>query len=717
MRQGYHWWERSARSALVRVFCVITMAHTGISGHAQSTPAPYATKTVSPHGVVNPDGTIATDRGLACAVDLRGWDVTLDSQRGPVLRPKHRAMGSTLAPGWSALANQGLNEYVCALAVVGSDLYVGGYFTQTYDGSVKNLNYIAKYSGGTWSALANNGLDNAVHALAVAGSDLYVGGAFSQTYDGSVSDLNGIAKYSTGTGSWSALANQGLGGGAVFALAVSGSDLYVGGNFTDTHDWSVELNNIAKYSGGTWSALANRGLDAHVIALAVVGGDVYVGGIFTQTYDGSVGNLNNIAKYSASKWSALANHGLDNIVLSLAVVGSDLHVGGDFRQTADGSVTNLNYIAKYSTGTWSALANKGLDGHVHALAVVGSDLYVGGGSGHTADGSVGNLNEIAKYSGGTWSALANQGLSPQPVNVLAASGSDLYVGGDFMRTYDWNVVNLNHIAKYSTSSCSAPSITTQPASQTIGTGSQATLTVISSGDEPFHYQWYQGATGATTTPVGTDSSSFTTPALTANAQYWVRVTNACGQADSNTATITVVAGCVAPSIATHPQSQTITRGSTATLTVITTGDAPMHYQWYQGATGDTSNPVGTNSNSYAASPLTTTSFWVHVSNGCGQADSNAAVITVNFASGVVITGIRSKKSTPNSPAKIKGTGFVTDKKKVTVKFGTLKATVIKATTTAITVKIPKRCKKGTTYQVVVTISGKGASNPWPFTVK
>ena len=41
-----------------------------------------------------------------------------------------------------------LNDQVFALAVMGSDLYVGGYFSQTADGTVKNLNHIAKYSGG-----------------------------------------------------------------------------------------------------------------------------------------------------------------------------------------------------------------------------------------------------------------------------------------------------------------------------------------------------------------------------------------------------------------------------------------------------------------------------------------------------------------------------------------------------------------------------------------
>lgn len=86
---------------------------------------------------------------------------------------------------------------------------------------------------------------------------------------------------------------------------------------------------------------------------------------------------------------------------------------------------------------------------------------------------------------------------------------------------------------------SAPAITAQPADRTISAGATATLTVTASGSAPLAYQWYAGASGDTATPVGDDEASFTTPALTATASYWVRVSNAVGAVDSSTATITV----------------------------------------------------------------------------------------------------------------------------------------------------------------------------------
>jgi trimeric autotransporter adhesin len=431
---------------------VVTLATVTLASGAQ------AAQMLPVESLLNADGTLSTSTGRSGALDLRGWSVTLDSARGPILSHDASAPAAPSANTWSALAHTGLNSsWVNAIAVSGSDLYVGGSFTQTADGTVTNLNHIAKYSGGAWSALANDGLNSyAVYALAVSGSDLYVGGYFTGTADSAATNLNHIAKYSGGA--WSALANNGL-NGYVEAFAMSGSDLYVGGYFTQTADSAVtNLGNIAKYSGGAWSALANNGLDSYVYALAASGSDLYVGGGFTGTADSAVTNLNYIAKYSGGAWSALADNGLNHTVVAIAVSGSDLYVGGAFTQTADSAVTNLNYIAKYSGGAWSALANNGLNGYVAALAVSGSDLYVGGRFTQTADSAVTNLNKIAKYSGSAWPVLANNGLN-NIASALAVSGSDLYVGGAFTQTADGTVTNLNKIAKLGPGyTCYLPSV-------------------------------------------------------------------------------------------------------------------------------------------------------------------------------------------------------------------------------------------------------------------
>jgi LPXTG-site transpeptidase (sortase) family protein len=132
-------------------------------------------------------------------------------------------------------------------------MYVAGAFSGTADGTV-TLNRIARYnlSTNTWGALSNNGLNSAVYALAVIGSDLYVGGMWiTQTFDGAVTNLTSIARYNLSTNNWDPLSNNGLNGGTfsdvVWDLAVVGSDLYAGGDFTQTADGTMTLNRIARY--------------------------------------------------------------------------------------------------------------------------------------------------------------------------------------------------------------------------------------------------------------------------------------------------------------------------------------------------------------------------------------------------------------------------------------------------------------------------------------
>lgn len=92
--------------------------------------------------------------------------------------------------------------------------------------------------------------------------------------------------------------------------------------------------------------------------------------------------------------------------------------------------------------------------------------------------------------------------------------------------------------------CTPALISTNPASQSINEGETATLFVIAGGDAP-QYQWYEGMSGDTSRPItGATSESYTTPPLSEDTSYWVRVTNSCGSADSSAATITVIPVCV-----------------------------------------------------------------------------------------------------------------------------------------------------------------------------
>jgi hypothetical protein len=90
--------------------------------------------------------------------------------------------GTALFASLVGRRQDGLNT----LAVVGSDLYMGRSFTRTGDGKLTNLGCITRYdtTAGTWKALPNQGLNDDVRALAVVGSDLYVGGTLPKPATG-----------------------------------------------------------------------------------------------------------------------------------------------------------------------------------------------------------------------------------------------------------------------------------------------------------------------------------------------------------------------------------------------------------------------------------------------------------------------------------------------------------------------------------------------------
>ncbi|RSL16017.1 DNA-binding beta-propeller fold protein YncE [Edaphobacter aggregans] len=88
---------------------------------------------------------------------------------------------------------------------------------------------------------------------------------------------------------------------------------------------------------------------------------------------------------------------------------------------------------------------------------------------------------------------------------------------------------------------------------------------------------------------------------------------------------------IPPAITTQPSGQQIPYGGTATAAIQATGTAPLTYQWYQGQSGDTSDPVQGATGSSFTTPvlIATTSYWVRVTNIVTNQDSTALTVTVS----------------------------------------------------------------------------------------
>jgi hypothetical protein len=177
-------------------------------------------------------------------------------------------------------------------------------------------------------------------------------------------------------------------------------------------------------------------------------------------------------------------------------------------------------------------------------------------------------------------------------------------------------------------SATAPTISTQPANQTVTAGQTALFSVTANGTAPLSYQWRKNTVNIS----GATSASYTTPATVitdSGAKFDVIVSNSAGNTTSNAATLTVSAVPVAPSISVQPANQTVNTGQTATFSVTATGTAPLVYQWQENG----SNITGATSASYTT-PVTTTAdngkqFRVMISNTVGNITSGMATLTVN----------------------------------------------------------------------------------------
>ena len=112
-----------------------------------------------------------------------------------------------------------------------------------------------------------------------------------------------MARFNTQTNTWSSLGTGSSNGvdSAVFALAVVGNEVVVGGAFTEAG--GVSANRVARFNTltNTWSTLgtgSSNGVNNTVAALAVVGNEVFVGGFFTSA--GGV-SANRVARFKSKK--------------------------------------------------------------------------------------------------------------------------------------------------------------------------------------------------------------------------------------------------------------------------------------------------------------------------------------------------------------------------------------------------------------------------------
>lgn len=125
-----------------------------------------------------------------------------------------------------------------------------------------------------------------------------------------------------------------------------------------------------------------------------------------------------------------------------------------------------------------------------------------------------------------------------------------------------------------------PRILMEPVDVTVKKGGRATLSVSATGTESLSYQWYRGRRGDTGDAIpAANEATLITPPLSETTEYWIRVRNSAGSADSRTVTVIVERQQYSPMEAYVPNADTdtvtvVTRDAMDLLARVPVGNRP-----------------------------------------------------------------------------------------------------------------------------------------------
>jgi hypothetical protein len=234
---------------------------------------------------------------------------------------------------WSSLG-LGTNDTVFAATVYNNTLRIGGKFTTA--GGL-NCNRVSFWNGTQWGTMGTpNGVNNTVYALTVFNADLIIGGQF--TTAGSLNPSNRVVRYNT-NGTYTNM-GSGIDNNQVLCLTVYQNQLYVGGTFSTIG--GVPVNNIARWTGANWNTVGT-GTNGAVRSFGLQGSNLRIGGSFTN-----IGN--SIANWNGTAYSTLGTGitGGSASVRSISVWSNVLIAAGEFT-TAGLSVIPASNIAGYGS--------------------------------------------------------------------------------------------------------------------------------------------------------------------------------------------------------------------------------------------------------------------------------------------------------------------------------------------------------------------------------
>jgi hypothetical protein len=265
----------------------------------------------------------------------------------------------------------------------------------------------------------------------------------------------------------------------VNAIAVAGTNVYAGGDFTGGSGGPLAFH-MARWDGSQWVSLNNASF-TKVTTLATRTNDLFIAGYFGVT--AANGTASWLTRWDgANFWSLVAFASntfnvfyLDTIGFTgMAVTDTNIYLSGHTSMSeCDDTLTictNCDNVMRFD-GTYCRVMGTGLSSNAVAIAAAGTNVYFAGAI--TNAGGV-LVHGIACWNGTAWSDVGGGIVGPGRISALAVIGTNLYAGGTFTNV---GGVPARCLARWDGNSWFALGRGTAFAS---GTGSVLALTTIGS---------------------------------------------------------------------------------------------------------------------------------------------------------------------------------------------------------------------------------------------
>ena len=327
-----------------------------------------------------------------------------------------------------------------AIVVQGSTVYVGGSFTQVINSQINGGNTIAQpnlvaIDANTGAVVPNFNLrpNGTVSALISDGSRIFVGGWFTSVDNGSANARPSLFSFTAAGNILDAWTPTTSTNGPFQTLALLGTDIYVGGGFTNVN--GSGRNNSCAFNTSTGVLTGyNPNVAAPVGAIAANAGIVYLGGGFGQingdpsrVHFGSVDLGGGINGWGFGGLYPLGNCCMNELLTS----GSYLLLGGGW----NGVIPRRLAARDLGTGNLDAAWNPNItDGAVDAIAVDGATVYASGSFTTVNGGTTRNGLAAFPFPNNALTGVAtafNPNITGGFVLALAAGGGRVYAGGTF----------------------------------------------------------------------------------------------------------------------------------------------------------------------------------------------------------------------------------------------------------------------------------------------